>query len=111
MDKVSWELINETRHEAGFFVSDICAQVGISERSWYRWQRQGQGPKWLYEWLRLRSGDLSLLGWERWRLYKGVITHSDLNPKYFNFGPEHLLITAYCPCEGHAAVRRERERR
>ena len=104
--KVSFEYLDELRADLGLFISDTADFLGISERTWFRWADAGQGPKWSLVALRSLTGDLAHLGWKGWYIKRGRLYNDDLNPRYYHFTPAHLLISAYCPCEGHQAVRR-----
>lgn len=50
--------LDEARHRAGFFVREACTELGIKERTWYRWKAVGQGPKWALKALEILSGRL-----------------------------------------------------
>lgn len=103
--KTSFEYLDEARSDAGFFVDEACDWLGITERTWYRWQSQNQCPVWAYRSLKLRSGDLEFLGWKYWFLKRGVLTRSDLNPKYYSWEDSDLMITVWCDCPAHRELK------
>lgn len=103
--KTSFEYLDEARTEAGFFVADACDWLGITERTWYRWQAKKQCPVWAYRSLKLRSGDLEFLGWKYWYLERGVLYRRDLNPKYYNWDDSDLMVSVWCDCPGHKNLR------
>lgn len=96
MVKVDFESLNETRLEAGFFVREVCEMLGISERTWYRWQRSEKAPKWSYLALRTLSGRLDFLGWRGWYIERGVLYTEKHSPKLYNWKPEDLTVWRFC---------------
>lgn len=95
MQKVDFDSIEETRLEAGFFVREICEQLGISERSWYRWKRSGSGPKWVFLSLRILSGRLDFLGWRGWYIERGTLFCEFHSPKLYNWTPSDLTVSKF----------------
>lgn len=96
MRKVDFEYLDETRLEAGFFVREVCHHLGISERSWYRWQSAGQGPRWAYLALRILSGELDFFGWHGWYIERGTLFCRFYSPKLYNWRPEDLVLWRFC---------------
>lgn len=99
--KVPFDYIEETRLQAGFFVSELCEELGISERSWYRWKADKFAPRWVYRAVEILSGRLDFHGWKRWYIYDGVLYRSDLNPKYYSWEAGDLMVSVFCQCPAH----------
>lgn len=104
--KTEFCYLDEARHIAGFFVSEVCQELGISQRTWYRWRSQGYGPKWALKCLEILSGDLSHLGWKNFYIKDSVLYNRELNTKYYNWETQDLMITVFCACPAHQSVRR-----
>jgi len=88
--KVPFEYIEETRLRAGFFVDELCEELGVSQRSWYRWKAQNEAPRWVYRAVEIMSGKLDFFGWKGWYIFDGVLYKEDLNPKYYKKTPGEL---------------------
>lgn len=82
--------IEETRLRAGFFVDELCEELGVSQRSWYRWKSQNEAPRWVYRAVEILSGKLDFFGWKGWYIFDGVLYREDLNPKYYKKTPGDL---------------------
>lgn len=90
MKKCRFDDIEETQLLAGFFVSDVCKKLGISERSWYRWKSQGVAPYWAFVALKLLAGSLDHLGWRGWYIEQGVLYTRLHSEKLYNWRPGEL---------------------
>ena len=91
MKKVPFDYIEETRLEAGFFVPELCDELGISERSWYRWKKENAAPRWVHRAVEILSGRLDYFGWDGGFICDGVLYRSDINPKYYSWSPGDLM--------------------
>ena len=108
MRRIAFEEIEQACHDAGFFISDACRELGISRRTWYRWKHDGHGPQWAYRLINLLSGDLSHFGWKHWQIRQGTLYNDQLNSRYYQFKPADLLVSVFCSCPGHKQLQRSR---
>ncbi len=46
--KMDWYDFEEARIEAGLFYGRLLEELGISERTLYRWKKQGKVPVWAW---------------------------------------------------------------
>lgn len=109
--KIPFDYIEETRLRAGFFVSELCDELGISERSWYRWKAEEFAPRWVYRAVEILSGRLDFHGWKRWYICDGVLYRNDLNPKYYSWEANDLMVSVFCQCPAHQEMARRRSER
>lgn len=91
MKKVPFDCLEDTRLFAGYFVREVCDELGISERSYYRWKREGFGPKWVLVALNLLCGKLDHLGWKGWYIADGKLFSQYHHPSQYNWTPGQLL--------------------
>jgi hypothetical protein len=108
---VDFATFEEARIHAGLFNGRVKTELGISERTWYRWQRERRVPWWAYRLIQLLGGDLEHLGWPGWRLHRGVLTTETLSPVRHYWEPADLLVSVFCGCPAHQEVRRAKNAR
>lgn len=70
--------LTHARLNAGLSVSDACAVLGRSLRTWQHWKQHG-APMWALRVLALYGGDLSPLGWSGWTLKPNRLFAPDLH--------------------------------
>lgn len=93
------------RLHAGLSVSEACALLGRSVRTWRHWKRHG-APDWALRVLAIYAGDLSLLGWHGWRIQGGVLYAPDLR---YGWTPEQLYAEWWNRQRLNALDRKARE--
>lgn len=93
--KLNFERLEEARRDAGFFISEACEILGISEQTWRRWRRNRAAPVWAVRHLELLNGDLTHLGWRNWVIKNGVLYEKSLNPRYHFWEPADLLMPLF----------------
>jgi hypothetical protein len=103
--------LDEARHRAGFFVREACTELGIKERTWYRWQAAGQGPKWALKALEILSGRLDYFGWKGWYIERGILYSDKLSAKYYNWEESDLLVWAFWRCNSDLKPHRREAQR
>lgn len=95
MRKTEFYKIEETRLEAGFFVREVCENLGISERTWYRWKQKNSAPIWALRAIKLMSGKLDFLGWNGWYIEQGVLYTEKHSLKNYNWTPGQLMVSRF----------------
>lgn len=81
----------EARISSGLFFERMLSELGISERTYYRWKASGQVPAWALRLVELLSGDLEPHGWRHWRIRDGRLVTEQLNQRYHWWTPGELL--------------------
>ena len=89
--KVCFERFDETRHEAFFDIKNTCQELGISERTYYRWKAAKWVPVWAYNLIKRCTGDLDHFGWKDWKIENGTLYYKQLNHRYYNWQREDIL--------------------
>jgi DNA-binding XRE family transcriptional regulator len=103
--KLDFDYIDKARIEAGFFIGEACEKLGISKSTWYRWKQEKACPEWALNLMELLSGKLDYLGWKNWKIERGVLYRTDLNPKYYNWEAPDLMVSVFCDCPAHQRIR------
>lgn len=93
--KTDFTDFEEARRQSGLFFERLLSELGISERTYYRWKECGKVPHWAMRIVELLSGDLSVHGWKHWRITRGVLTTDQLNSRYHRWTPCKLLKELY----------------
>lgn len=104
-NKADFYYLDKARIDAGFFISEACEKLGINRRTWERWKVKNECPVWAVTLLEMASGKLDFLGWKNWKLEQGVLYRADLNPKYYNWKTEDLMVSVFCDCPAHQRIR------
>lgn len=79
------------RREAGLTIPKTLELLGISERTWRRWNRT-KAPTWAPRLLRFYAGYLDELGWKRWQIRDGDLYCGDLHHCY-RWNPGDLIAS------------------
>jgi len=91
MQKVLFDDLEETRLFSGWFVRDLCDDLGITERTYYRWKREGYAPKWVSVALYALCGKLDHLGWKGFYIRDGKLYSQGHHPDQYCWSPGQLL--------------------
>ena len=97
MKKVCFERFEETRWNAFLHINELCDELGISERTYYRWKADKQAPKWAYKAVKRCTGELTIFGWKGWRIENGVLYCDGVSHKHHNWTPKDLLVPLFTP--------------
>ena len=95
--KVCFERFEETRWNAFMHIDKACLELGITQRTYYRWKADKKAPIWAYNLMKRCTGDLEVFGWKYWRIENGVLYHNQLNHRHHNWQPQDLLIPLFSP--------------
>jgi len=68
--KVSSVELNEWRQRCGLTPRKTAERLGVTLRTWQRWQHDG-APGWVLALLRIWAGEPPWSGWEGWRFTEG----------------------------------------
>jgi hypothetical protein len=87
------DTITEARIEAWLSVDQCIELCDISERTWYRWIRDG-APRWAIRLVMSQRPALDYLGWKDWEIRGGCLYNKQLSYRY-HWTPAALMIPLY----------------
>ena len=93
------DTITEARIEAWLTVAQSIELCDISERTWYRWMRNG-APRWAIRLVMSQGPALDRLGWKDWEIRKGILYYKQLSYRYY-WTPVKLVLPLYGIRESH----------
>lgn len=85
--------INLARHEARLTVDQCIDLCDITERTWYRWLRDG-APRWAIRLVESQIATLDRFGWQNWEIRAGNLYFNELDHRYF-WNPVKLVLPLY----------------
>lgn len=85
----------EARRSAGLFYAQALIELGISERTYYRWKNKDRAPAWALKIMQLLPGELDRHGWKNWYIQNGRLFCRGLNPRYASWSPGELLAAEF----------------
>jgi hypothetical protein len=95
------DTITEARIEAWLTVAQCIELCDISERTWYRWMRNG-APRWAIRLVMSQGPALDRFGWKDWEIRKGLLHYKQLSYRY-HWTPAQLILPLYNARESHLA--------
>lgn len=103
--------IDEFRTKLALFVHECIDELGISERTWYRWVQQNCAPEWAYKLLRYRAGHLDGMGWKQWQIREGILYFDGFKSHAYQWEPGELLANHWTRHNTRDIDRMEKERK
>ena len=95
--KICFERFEETRWQAFMHVDKACLEMGITQRTYYRWKAEKKAPVWAYNLMKRCTGDLEIFGWKNWKIENGVLYNNGLHHVYHNWKPQDLIKPLFKP--------------
>ena len=84
------DTITEAQVEARLTVSQCIELCDISERTWYRWLKDG-APTWAIRLVMSQAPNLDRFGWKDWEITGGCLYFKQLSYRYY-WTPTKLIL-------------------